>query len=658
MAMLKPLLQALGWACRPTPVGNHTDLINALDVIIWEADASSGRYLLVNQHAESILGYPVRTWIEGPTFWRDHLHPSDREEAEAFRKAAVTDGKPFRQEYRMLASNGRIVWLRDRIQVVDGPHGKRRLLGITTNISDRHETEDALRESVRRYREMLENAHLIAASLDPQGAVTFCNDFILRLTGWEREEVIGRNWFDLFVPSEARESHRQRFLAWMREENLPPHAEVDIVTRSGRHRTISWNHGILRDLRGRICGCTSIGEDITERNELQAQLVHAQKMEALGRLTGGVAHDFNNLLTAISGYSELLQLRLPEDNPLRHYANEIQKVVDRASNLTRHLLTFSRKQPMKACLINLNGVVTNMDSMLRRVIGEHVILSVKPGTGLHPVLADTGQIEQVLMNLAVNARDAMPKGGTLTIETSNMDRVQAASVAALRGLPQGEWAVITVTDAGSGMDEATLSRLFEPFFTTKDVGKGTGLGLSTIYGIVRQSGGIIDVQSRVNEGTRFRVFLPHAIEGSRTEEPKISAHLPHQGGETLLIAEDEAYVRDLLSDVLTSQGYRVLVANDGNDALTKAREVDGPIHLLVTDIVMPGLSGTDLARQLVSERPCMRVLFISGHTGATVVKPDQIPVPSAFLQKPFSMATLFQRVRDLLEREASPPKRS
>jgi PAS domain S-box-containing protein len=656
--MLKSILQALGLASPRASSGAHAEILEGLDMILWETDAASGRYVLVNQHAQSILGYPPKAWTENPAFWREHLHPSDREEAVAFRAAAVADGKPFRQEYRMIAANGRVVWIRDRVQLVAGPRGRLHLLGVSTDVSDRHDSEEALRESVRRYRETLENAHLSAVSLDLQGAVTFCNDFFLRLAGWERQEVIGRNWFDLFAPPEARESRRQRFLAWMREGNLPPHVEAELLTRSNRRRMIAWNHGLLRDVRGRVCGCTSIGEDVTERNELQLQVVHAQKMEALGRLTGGVAHDFNNLLTAISGYSELLQLRLPVSDPLRRHAEEIQKVVDRATELTQRLLAFSRKQPMKPRRLDLNGIVANMDGMLRRVIGEHIILSVNPGRDIHPVRADPGQLEQVVMNLSVNARDAMPKGGTLTISTANMARDAAAGIAALRGLPPGDWAVITVSDTGVGMDDATLARLFEPFFTTKEAGKGTGLGLSTIYGIVRQNGGMIDVQSRVGEGSRFRVFLPHALDAPEPEEVAARAPAPRRGDETLLVAEDEPYVRELLSDVLSGEGYRVIVANDGGEALAKARGHDGPIHLLITDIVMPGLAGTDLARQLVAERPGLRVLFISGHTGTSAVKPDQIPVPSAFLQKPFSMSTLFQRVRDLLAGEAAPPKRS
>ncbi|MCC7519405.1 MAG: PAS domain S-box protein [Verrucomicrobiae bacterium] len=627
-------------------------------MIFWENDAASGRCLAVNAHAEAVLGYPVNAWKESPTFWRDHLHPDDRETTVAFREAAIAEGKPFRQEYRMLTAQGRVVWLRDCAQIVEGARGRRLVVGVSFDVTEQHETEEALRESVRRYREMLENARLIAVSLDPQGTITFCNDFLLGLTGWERREVIGRDWFDLFAPTEGRESRRRRFLGWMRDGSLPLHVKTDLLTRSGRRRMIAWNHGILRDTRGGISGCTSIGEDVTERNELQLQVIHAQKMEALGRITGGVAHDFNNLLTAISGYSELLQMRLPEGDSQRKLAEEIEKVVDRASELTRRLLAFSRKQPGKPRRLNLNDIVANMDGMLRRVIGENIALRVVFDKDLHLVEADPGQLEMMVMNFAANARDAMPKGGTLTLETANLDRVQAGAVAALRSLSSGEWVALTVRDTGIGMDETMLSRMFEPFFTTKEMGKGTGLGLSTIYGIVRQSGGAIEVQSRVGEGTEFCVYLPQA---TGPQEPEKAEETPtrasRRGGETLLLAEDESSVRDLLTNVLTSEGYRVIHANDGNDALVKARNEKETIHLLLTDIVMPGLSGADLAKQLVAERPNLRVLFMSGHTGAIAIKPDLLPVPSAFLQKPFSMATLFQRVRDLLAEEAAPPAR-
>jgi len=447
----------------------------------------------------------------------------------------------------------------------------------------------------------------------------------------------------------------------MREGNLPPHFESDLLTRSGRRRSIAWNHGLLRDVRGQICGCTSIGEDVTERKELQIQVVHAQKMEALGRLTGGVAHDFNNLLAAISGYSELLQPHLPAEHPGRRHIEEIEKVVRRASDLTHRLLAFSRRQPMKPQRLDLNAVIANMDGMLRRLIGERVALRLQLGESLHPILADPGQMEQVVMNLAVNARDAMPKGGTLDIETRNVDRAEAAGTAVLRERPASDWVALTVTDTGAGMNEATLSRLFEPFFTTKEEGKGTGLGLSTLYGIIRQSGGEVEAQSRVGEGSRFRVFLPRA---EKEREPEAAAAAPtpsrpnRHNDTTLLIAEDEPYVRDLLSEVLSSEGYRLIVGNDGSEALAKARAHDGPIHLLLTDIVMPGLAGADLAKQLLAERPSLRVLFISGHTGPHAINPDEIPTPNGFLQKPFSMATLLQKVERLLAGDAAPPKRS
>lgn len=638
-----------------------TAALDALDVIVWEADAADGRYLRVSGYAAALLGYPVSEWLKRPTFWRDHLHPADREKALAFRQAAVAAGQPFRQEYRFLAANGRAIWFRDRVQFLDRGRGRRRLFGLTTDVTDRRETEDALRESVRRHREILENVHLLAVSLDPGGAVTFCNDFFLRLAGWRREEVLGRNWFDLFAPLESRESRRRQFLAWMREGRLPSHLESDLLTRSGRRRSIAWNHGLLRDVHGRLSGCTSLGEDVTERKELQLQVIHAQKMEALGRLTGGVAHDFNNLLAAISGYRELLRPHLPADHPGQRHLDEIAKVVSRASDLTQRLLAFSRRQPMKLQRLDLNTILANMDGMLRRLIGERVALHIHPGASLHPVLADPGQIEQVVMNLAVNARDAMPKGGTLTIETRNMDRAEVAEVAVLRERPAGDWVVAIVTDTGTGMDDATLSRLFEPFFTTKEEGKGTGLGLSTLYGIVRQSGGEVDVQSRLGEGSRFRVFLPRA---TRDEKPDASEAAPApspsrpRANATLLLAEDEPSVRDLLTELLASEGYRLLVGCDGNDALAKARAHDGPIHLLLTDLVMPGLAGFDLAKRLLEERPGLRVLFISGHTGPHAINPDEIPAPNAFLQKPFSTATLLQRVAHLLAQDVTPPKRS
>ena len=389
-------------------------------------------------------------------------------------------------------------------------------------------------------------------------------------------------------------------------------------------------------------------QEKAERKQLEQQLRQAQKMEAIGQLTGGIAHDFNNMLTVILGYSELLLKSLPTDAPLRDHVEQVKEAGERASLLTKQLLAFSRKQVLQPKVLDLNAVLTNMDRMLQRMIGEDITLVAVPSPGLWRVYADPSQVEQVMMNLAVNARDAMRNGGKVTIETANVELDDAYAREHVSVQP-GPYVMLAVSDTGCGMDAETQARIFEPFFTTKEPGKGTGLGLSTVYGIVKQSRGYIWVYSEVGRGTAFKIYLPRGEGAVETVEPGVAPAKTVRGSETILLAEDDHAVRALLRSTLQEHGYTVLEAHHGKHAIQVCEQHAGPIHLLVTDVVMPEMSGREVAEHLKPSRPNMKVLFMSGYTDKAIVHHGELDPGTAFLQKPFTPDALASKVREVLD---------
>jgi len=405
---------------------------------------------------------------------------------------------------------------------------------------------------------------------------------------------------------------------------------------------------VVQDAHGRVEKLRGLMVDVSERRQLEDELRQAQKMEAVGRLAGGIAHDFNNLLTVIMGQTQLLRLRGERPTPPDGEVALIEKAAERAAELTRQLVAFSRKQVLQPKVIDLNAVVNHMGAMLRRVIGERIelVMSLKPR--LWRVKADPGQVEQVIMNLALNARDAMPAGGRLTMTTTNVT-VEATSQRQRALAPPGAYVALTVSDTGCGMDAQTQSRVFEPFFTTKEIGRGAGLGLSTVYGIVNQSGGAIRVDSEPGGGSTFTIYLARVDDPIPPLEPRRPAIEALRGSETILVVEDEDEVRDVVLQALGINGYSVLQARDGREALAIADRQPGPIHLLVTDVVMPHMNGRELAEQLSPRRPEMKVLYMSGYTNDFVRSPSAGDQQTAFLQKPFSCETLGQKVRGVLD---------
>src|SRR2546427_2286292 len=419
--------------------------------------------------------------------------------------------------------------------------------------------------------------------------------------------------------------------------------------KDGLLLTVQLSVRAVRNVASEVAYYETIVRDVTEQRRLQAQLMQAQKMEAVGRLAGGVAHDFNNLLTVIISYSDLLLEDLGRDDPKREDVAAVRKAAEGAAALTHQLLAFSRQQVLQPKVLDVNATVASTEKLLRRLIGEDIQLVAKLGSGLGSVKADPGQIEQVIMNLAVNARDAMPAGGQLTIETANVEMDEAY----VRGHPlaqPGRYVMLAVSDTGTGMDEQTKAHIFEPFFTTRELGKGTGLGLATVYGIVKQSGGFIWLYSEPGHGTTFKIYLPRVDGAADALGPPVGTAEVPRGTETVLIVEDEEAVRALAKTALMRKGYRVLEAANGGEALLRCESERAPIHLLVTDVVMPGLGGADLARRLAPLRPDMRVLFISGYTDRAAARHGTMQPGAAYLEKPFSLDALARKVREVLDR--------
>lgn len=420
-----------------------------------------------------------------------------------------------------------------------------------------------------------------------------------------------------------------------------------------RHKDSSWlilesTASTVLDAEGRVDKLVIVNRDITARKKLEEQLRQVQKMEAIGRLSGGIAHDFNNLLGVIIGYSEILQERLPSKDLLRESADEIVAAGKRAASLTRQLLAFSRQQVLEPKILDLNEVVSDMEKMLRRLIGEDIELVTNPDPMLGRVRADQGQIEQVIMNLVVNARDAMPQGGKLGIATANTEMDETFVKRYPYPVQTGQYIVLTVSDNGVGMDAATKARVFEPFFTTKEKGKGTGLGLSTVYGVVKQSGGYIDFDSEPGEGTTFRIYFRRVNEPVESEGLATEAQQPAREAGVVLLVEDEASLLRLTRNLLEMSGYTVLEAKDGNEALRISQQHTGAIDLLLTDIVMPGISGRALAHQLSQERPDMKILFMSGYTGQGIGEKEYLERGDLFLQKPVTRDTLTRKVSEAM----------
>jgi PAS domain S-box-containing protein len=515
-----------------------------------------------------------------------------------------------------------------------------RISGVASDVTERHQMEDALRESEALYRKLTDTS-FDGIDRTENGIVREANAGFVRMFGYDSiEEVLGRPVRD-FVAEESQAEVAERIQSEIEGsyEFLGKRRDGSKIQIEATART----HDV-GGMRGRLTAL----RDVTEKRMLEDQFRQAQKMEAVGRLAGGVAHDFNNLLMVISGYGELLLDDLEQDDPRRVQMDEVLKAARAAAGLTRQLLAFSRQQVIQPRLLSLEAVVQDSEKMLRRLIGEDVELV----TALNPIHAtvriDPSQLEQVIMNLVVNARDAMPGGGRVTIETVSIELSDAYARTHWPATP-GRYAMLAVADTGVGMDELTQAHIFEPFFTTKELGKGTGLGLSMVYGIVKQSGGFIWVYSEPGKGATFKIYLPLVDETAESMRQTSEIEIVPRGTETVLLVEDEPAVRAVVQQVLERHGYSVLVAPDGQLALNVLAGHPGEVHLLLTDVVMPGMSGRQLAAQFSVLRPDARVLFMSGYTTDAVVRHGVLEPGIAYLQKPFSPEALARKVRRVLD---------
>ncbi|HET8833674.1 MAG TPA: ATP-binding protein [Gemmatimonadales bacterium] len=512
---------------------------------------------------------------------------------------------------------------------------------------ERVRVENELRESQAQLARTEAFALVMTAHVGLDGRWLKVPPSLCALVGVTEERLLGTPVEAVLHPDDVvlELSERERLV---RGETRTLDLETRWVRAGGPPLWMYVNASVVEDASGVPQYLLMYLRDITERKSLEDQLRLAQKMEAVGQLAGGIAHDFNNLLTAILGSTELLLASTEADDPRRDDVQEIGRAAHRASGLVRQLLAFSRKQVMRPRLVNLNAIVREMGGMLRRLVGERITLRLDLDPALGDVTADPGQLEQVIANLGVNARDAMPHGGTVTIATANVSRVGLTG-ASDDGVPPGPLVAMTVKDTGIGMDEQVLAHLFEPFFTTKELGRGTGLGLATVYGIVRQSGGQIQVTSRPGQGSTFTLYFPRIEDTTGARQVAASVPEPAPGGtETVLVVEDEEAVRHLVCRVLRAKGYRVLEAPNAESALLVAGSTPAPIDLLVTDMVMPGMGGSTLAAELVAVRPAMRVLFITGYAPEAVERRGRLPDASGLLEKPFSADQLARRVREIL----------
>jgi signal transduction histidine kinase/ActR/RegA family two-component response regulator len=462
--------------------------------------------------------------------------------------------------------------------------------------------------------------------------------------------LLGKTDFDFFAPEQAAQSLADEQSIMRSGQPLVNQEESGVDKQTGARVWGLITKVPVCDTHGQVIGLVGMSRDITERKRLESQFLQAQKMDSIGRLAGGVAHDFNNLLTVITGYVELARDMLTPDNPLHSDLEAIGDAADRAAALTRQLLAFARKQILDPQILNLNDLVLNLDKLLRRLIGEDIELATLPMPDLWPVKADANQIEQILINLAINARDAMPGGGKLTIETANSSLDEAYARHHMSVSP-GFYVMLAVSDTGVGMPPEMQAQVFEPFFTTKQAGKGTGLGLATCYGIVKQHGGHIWVYSEVGQGTTFKVYLPRTTEVTDAQQTYETQEILLAGNETVLLVEDEVALRQLAVRVLRQLGYTVLEATDGADALRVAGEYSGAIDLLLTDVVMPQLGGAALAERLRETHPRLKVLFMSGYTDHTIIRHSLLEPGVTFLQKPFAPELLARKVREALAAE-------
>ncbi len=591
--------------------------------------------------------------------WQALVHPDDLPKALSFARTYLgTQPDDYENVYRLRTASGDYRWIHSRARVVerDDEGNAVRMIGRLEDITKLKEAEAGLDEREGRYRALFDSIRDPILVADEGRRIVDCNPAFIELFGYPLNEINGLKTDIIYLREEQYQEMGRALKESFGSREIV--AAVDFKKKSGDAFPGEVKLSYLRDRDDRIAGVVGQIRDLSERLraeaerlDLEAQFRQAQKLEAVGRLTGGVVHDFNNLLAVISGYNDLMLMDLEEGHPLRKKALQIREAGKKAAALIRQLMAFSRKQVLQPEILNLNDVLSNLKKMLPRIIGEDIHLAFALRTDLGNVKADPGQIEQVVMNLVVNARDAMPQGGKLTLETQNVD-LDAAYARRHAGVVPGPHVMVSVSDTGVGIDMAAMDKIFDPFFTTKEQGKGTGLGLSTVYGIVQQHEGHIRVYSEPGRGTCFKIYLPR-VEDEIQDGMALREQTLPGGFETILLVEDHKDVIDLIQAMLQSLGYTVIPAANGETALALVVKETGPLHLLLTDLIMPGMNGRELAGRMEEIRPGIKVLFMSGYTDDAIVRHGVLDRGVNFIQKPFSLPAIAQKVRSVLTGQES-----
>ncbi|MGA9570147.1 MAG: PAS domain S-box protein [Candidatus Acidiferrales bacterium] len=622
---------------------NAADMIAVVDM--------DGRRIFNSDAYQKILGYSAEELKNSSSM--DQIHPDDRERVKAAAGEARRSGVGKNLEYRIRHKNGTWLVLESTSSVIGDASGvPEKLVIVNRDITARKQASEALRLSEVSFRSVIENAPYGIYRAQASGKLLLVNPALQKMLGYDSQaELLLLNLTtDVYV--DPLEHQRVNDLFTKQKEFTD--VQVDWKRKDGTPIKARCSGWFVKSAIDGAAYFEVFAEDVTEKWLLERQLRMAQKMEAVGRLSGGIAHDFNNLLGVIIGYSQVLKRTLPPGSAFLEHAEEIEKAGQRAASLTRQLLAFSRQQVLAPAVLNLNSLISEMEKMLPRLIGEdiEIIIALDPAIGR--VKADHGQLEQVVMNLAVNARDAMPDGGKVAITTANavLDETWTRSHP---GSKAGDFVMLSVADTGTGIDSETLAHIFEPFFTTKERGKGTGLGLATVYGVVKQSGGYVWVESALGKGTAFQIYLPRIEELVSVPEPVAPIVEAFRGAETILLVEDADALRKLTHMLLEQHGYHVLVAANGAAALQLVEQKPERIDLLLTDVIMPGLNGRALAERLEILQPSLKVLYMSGYTDDAIVNHGVLESGTQLLHKPFSEESLIRKVREVLDADAGVP---
>ena len=614
--------------------------------VIWDWDIKTNS-LVWNDAVETVFGHKQNEIYPEIRWWHEHLHPDDRERVVASVQSILEHGgTSWSDQYRYRRADDSYLNVVDRGYIARDSAGVAvRMIGSMTDVTERSRSEAAIRFQAQ----LLNAVQQALVATDPDGRVIFWNKFAELLYGWAPDEAVGRTMEELTPSPFLREHGAQIVERGAAGESWT--GELLVQGKSGKAFPALLTYSPVRDEKGRVLGFVTVSIDLTERRNLEDQFRQSQKMDAVGRLAGGIAHDFNNLLTVIRLNTEIIMEGFDPTDPRSEDVKQIRSAAERASALTRQLLAFSRKQILQPRVLDMNSVVGNVEPMLRRLIGEDIsIASNSEARGY--VVADPGQLEQVLVNLIVNARDAMPQGGRITIETRNVQLDEHYTSEHAPVVP-GSYVMLAVGDNGIGMSSDTREHAFDPFFTTKEAGKGTGLGLATVYGIVKQSGGYVWIYSEQGLGTTVKLYFPEvsAAAAFTTTEQRPATSEKKRGSETILLVEDEDAVRGLASRILEKQGYRVIAAQHGREAMEIASKEEGHIHLVLTDVVMPGMNGRGLVERLSGIRPRIKSLYMSGYTDDDIIRRGFIEPSKSFLQKPFTSDALLQTVRKVLDED-------